>query len=61
MQDSADAEEGTGMDVEDAAAIMQQARQRAEHELSVSYRLLFATYGLLYLIGYGTVWLSVRG
>ena len=59
MQDSAD--EGTGMDVQDAAAIMQQARERAEHELRVSYRLLFATYGLLYLIGYGTVWLSVRG
>ena len=61
MKDGADADEGTGMDVQDAAAIMQQARGRAEHELRVSYRLLFATYGLLYLIGYGTVWLSVRG
>ena len=61
MKDSADADEGTGMGVQDAAAIMQQARERAEHELRVSFRLLFATYGLLYLIGYGTVWLSVRG
>jgi hypothetical protein len=61
MQDSADADEGTGMDIQDAAAIMQQARERAEHELHVSFRLLFATYGLLYLIGYGTAWLSVRG
>ena len=61
MQDSANADEGTGMDVQDAAAIMQQARERAEHELHINYRLLFATYGLLYLVGYGAVWLSVRG
>jgi hypothetical protein len=61
MNDGADAGEGTGMDVQDAAVIMQQARGRAQQELRVSYRLLFATYGLLYLIGYGTVWLSVRG
>ena len=61
MTNGADADEGTGMDVQDAAVIMQQARERARHELRISYRLLFATYGLLYLIGYGTVWLSVRG
>ena len=60
MKESADADEGTSMDVQGAAAIMQQARERAEHGLRVSYRLLFATYGLLYLVGYGAVWLSVR-
>ena len=61
MTDGADADEGTGMDVQDAVVIMRQAHERARHELRISYRLLFATYGLLYLIGYGTVWLSVRG
>jgi hypothetical protein len=61
MRNGADPDEGTGMDTRAAAAILQQARERAEHELRVSYRLLFVTYGLLYLIGYGTVWLSVRG
>ena len=61
MKDGADADEGTGMGVQDAAVIMQQARDRARHELRASYRLLFTAYGLLYLVGYGTVWLSVRG
>lgn len=61
MKDLADPDDGAGMDARGAAAIMQEARERAQHELRVSYRLLFAAYGLLYLVGYGTVWLSVRG
>jgi len=61
MKDSADPDEGPGLDARGAAAILQEARERARRELRVSYRLLFATYGLLYLIGYGAVWLSVRG
>ncbi len=61
MKDGADPEEGTGLDAQGAAAIMQEARERAQHEMHISYRLLFATYGLLYLIGYGAAWLSVRG
>lgn len=59
MKDGTDADDG--MDVLGAAAIMQQASERAQHELRINYRLLFTTYGLLYLIGYGAAWLSVRG
>jgi hypothetical protein len=59
MTEGADPEDG--MDVLGAAAIMQQASDRAQHELRINYRLLFATYGLLYLFGYGAAWLSVRG
>jgi hypothetical protein len=59
MKEGADPDDG--MDVRGAAAIMQQASDRAQHELRINYRLLFATYGLLYLIGYGAAWLSVRG
>jgi hypothetical protein len=61
MKDGTDSDEGTGLDALGAAAIMQDARDRAQHELRISYRVLFTTYGLLYLIGYGAVWLSVRG
>jgi len=61
MKDGADADEGTGMDVQGAAAIMQQARERAEHELRISQSVLLASYGLVYFIGYGAIWLSVRG
>jgi hypothetical protein len=61
MKDGTDSDGGTGLDALGAAAIMQDARERAQHELGISYRALFAAYGLLYLIGYGTVWLSVRG
>jgi hypothetical protein len=61
MKDDTDSDEGTGLDALGAAAIMQEARERAQRELHVSFRVLFAAYGLLYLIGYGAVWLSVRG
>jgi hypothetical protein len=59
MKEGADPDDG--MDVRGAAAIMQQASDQAQQKLRINYRLLFATYGLLYLIGYGAAWLSVRG
>ena len=61
MKDGADFDEGTDLDARGAAAILHEAHERAERELHVNYRLLFTPYGLLYLIGYGSVWLSVRG
>ncbi len=50
-----------GMDAQGAAVIMQQARARAGSELRVRRPLLFVTWGLVLLIGYGAMWLSVRG
>ncbi len=53
--------EPVGMDARGAAVIMQQARKRAGSELRVRRPLLFVTWGLAMLIGYGAIWLSVRG
>jgi hypothetical protein len=56
---------GTGaddrLDVHEAAAILADAREHALRELRASYPLLFAVWGLFFLIGYGVLWLSVRG
>ncbi len=49
------------LDVHAAAAIMADARERALRELRASYPLLFTVWGLFILIGYGVLWLSVRG
>ena len=53
--------ESVGMDAQGAAVIMQQAKERAGSELRVRRPLLFVTWGLAVLIGYGAIWLSVRG
>lgn len=50
-----------GMDAHSAAAIMNEARWRAQRELTINRRAIFVTWALVYLLGYGTVWLSVRG
>jgi len=49
------------IDPQGAAVIMQQARERAGRELRVRRPVLFVTWGLVLLIGYGAMWLSVRG
>jgi len=53
--------ETAALDAQDAAAIMQQARERAGSELRIRRPVLFVTWGLAVLIGYGAMWLSVRG
>ena len=53
--------EAVGLDAQGAAVIMQQAKERAGSELRVRRPLLFVTWGLALLIGYGAMWLSVRG
>ena len=53
--------EAVGMDAQGAAVIMQQARERAGSELRIRRPVLFVTWGLALLIGYGAMWLSVRG
>jgi hypothetical protein len=61
MNDSADTDNGTDLDVAEAAAIMQQARERARHELRSDRRGSFTVWGLALLLGYGTIWLTVDG
>jgi hypothetical protein len=53
--------EAAAMDAQGAAVIMRQARERAGSELRIRRPVLFVTWGLAVLIGYGAMWLSVRG
>ena len=53
--------EGTPMDVQEAAVIMQDAGERARQEFRLSHRANFITWGVILLLGYGTMWLNVRG
>jgi hypothetical protein len=50
-----------GMDVARAAVILAEAREQARHQLRIRYPVLFSIWGLMYLLGYGAIWLSVRG
>ena len=61
MKDDAGMDQAAGMDAQHAAVIMQQARERARRELAVRRPALFLTWGLVVLVGYGALWLSVRG
>jgi hypothetical protein len=61
MTDGADMDEGTGMAPQDAAVIMQQARERAEQELTINRAAIFLAWALVFLIGNTVNWLSVRG
>ena len=60
MNHSADAGEGTQMDVQEAALIMREADERARHEFRRSHRGSFIAWGVIVLLGYGTIWLGVR-
>jgi len=59
--DEQDMNPQAGMDPQDAAAIMGQARERARRELTINRAAIFASWSLVYLLGYGVIWLSVRG
>jgi hypothetical protein len=61
ISDGTDTGGAAGMDAHGAAVIMQQAHQRAERELTVNRPAIFTSWALVYLLGYGVVWLSVRG
>jgi hypothetical protein len=52
---------GGGLDPRSAAAIMTQAGERARRELRVRRPVVFVTWGVVVLAGYGAMWLSVRG
>ncbi len=49
------------MSVQEAASVLQDARARARRELVISAPLVYAAWGLVWLIGYGAMWLSTRG
>jgi hypothetical protein len=53
--------EAAAMDAQGAAIIMANARERAGSALRIRRPALFVTWGLVLLIGYGAIWLSVRG
>jgi hypothetical protein len=60
MKDGMDMGEAARLDVQGAAVIIQEARERAGRELRVRRPVLFLSWGLVLLIGYGAMWLSVR-
>jgi hypothetical protein len=53
--------EDQDMSVREAAAVVQDARARARKELVICAPLVYAAWGLAVLLGYGAMWLSVRG
>jgi hypothetical protein len=54
-------DEATVLDPQGAAVILQQARDRARRELAVRRPVLFLIWGVAVFVGYGAMWLSVRG
>ena len=61
MNDGTGTGEGTQMDVQEAALIMQEAGDRARHEFRLSHRASFTVWGVVLLCGYGSMWLTLRG
>ena len=61
MDEAADMDDGAPMGAAQAAVIMQDAGQRARRQLRVSHRTTFTIWGLGLLLGYGSMWLTVRG
>ena len=59
MKDGADEE--TGLDLQQASAIMQEARDRARRALVVRRPVLLAVWGAAWMVSDGAIWLSVRG
>jgi len=61
MDDAASIADGTPLGITEAAAIMREAGEKARSGLRVSHRTTFTIWGLGLLIGYGAIWLAVRG
>ena len=59
MTDGADEE--AGMDLQQASAIMHEARDRASRALVVRRPVLLAVWGAAWVVSDGAIWLSVRG
>ena len=53
--------ENQDMSAQEAAAVVQDARARARRELVINTPVVYAAWGMAVLLGYGAMWLSVRG
>jgi hypothetical protein len=53
--------EDQDMSVQQAAAIVRDARAHARMELVINAPAVYLAWGLVWLLGYGAMWLSVRG
>jgi hypothetical protein len=56
----ADVVEHQDMSIEDAAAVMRHARATARRELVISAPVVYAAWGLVWILGYGAMWLSAH-
>ena len=61
MDEAAGTAGRTPMGAAEAAEIMADAAQKARRQFRVSHRVTFTVWGLGLLLGYGTMWLTVRG
>jgi len=61
MNENSRSGEGTDMDVQQAAAIIEESGERARRALYVRRPVLFGIWGLAFLVCYGACWLSVLG
>jgi len=61
MNEGTGMRDDAGMDAQSAAVIIREAREHAQRELTINRRAIFAAWAVVYLLGYGAVWLSVRG
>jgi len=61
MDEAAGTSGQTPMGAAEAAEIMADAAQRAQRQFRVSHRVAFTVWGLGLLLGYGSMWLTVRG
>jgi hypothetical protein len=60
MKEDADSGNGTGMDIHEAAAIMQDTSERAQRALIVRRPVVLGVSGVAFVLAYGAIWLSVR-
>jgi hypothetical protein len=61
VKDDSDLDNGAHLDMQRASAIMAETRQRAERQLRVRNPVLYAIWGVAWLVADGGIWLSVRG
>jgi len=61
MDGAASTADGTPMGATEAAVIMEEAARRARRQFRVSHRVTFTVWGLGLLLGYGSMWLNLRG
>lgn len=61
MRNDGDARDAPDMDPASAAVIIEAAREHVQRELTINRSAILATWSIVYLLGYGVVWLSVKG